>query len=197
MDTAMVLQAAQLSNYLNQNQLNPLQGNASPTRQPTANVFPTADGFIQITALRQKQVEQLFSALSCESLLEDPRFASPKQRAEHPVPISDAVAEKLKAQTTAHWMKILPKAGVPTAEVRALPEVLEDPQLAYRGVIESISTGDDPQPTQIVKAGYVTDQDGPLVRSPSPNLGEHTEAILKDLGLKSTAISDLRNRGVI
>lgn len=60
MDTAMVLQAAQLSNYLNQNQLNPLQGNASPTKQPTANVFPTADGFIQITALRQNQVEQLF-----------------------------------------------------------------------------------------------------------------------------------------
>ncbi len=197
LDTAMVLQAAQLSNYLNQNQLNPLQGNASPTKQPTANVFPTADGFIQITALRQNQVKQLFTALSCESLLDDPRFASPKQRAEHPAPISAALAEKLKTQTTAHWMQILPKSGVPTAEVRALPEVLEDPQLAYRGVIESVSTGSEAPPSQVVKAGYMTDQDGPLVRSPSPNLGEHTEAILKDLGLTPAEISDLRNRGVI
>ncbi|MGB1189624.1 MAG: CaiB/BaiF CoA transferase family protein [Pseudomonadales bacterium] len=197
MDTAMVLQAAQLSNYLNQNQLNPLQGNASPTKQPTANVFPTADGFIQITALRQNQVEQLFSALSCESLLEDPRFETPKQRAEHPTPIAEIVADKLRTQNTAHWMNILPKSGVPAAEVRTLPEVLEDPQLAYRDVIESLSGDDDSRSIHVVKAGYRTDQDGPLVRSPSPNLGEHSEEILSELGLTSNAISELRKKGIV
>ncbi|MGB1757430.1 MAG: CoA transferase, partial [Pseudomonadales bacterium] len=112
-------------------------------------------------------------------------------------PIAEIVADKLRTQNTAHWMNILPKSGVPAAEVRTLPEVLEDPQLAYRDVIESLSGDDDSRSIHVVKAGYRTDQDGPLVRSPSPNLGEHSEEILSELGLTSNAISELRKKGIV
>ncbi len=65
MDTAMVMQAPQVSNYLVNGVLPELFGNRSPTRQPTANVFATADGHIQVVALKEPQVRKLFDVLGC------------------------------------------------------------------------------------------------------------------------------------
>ena len=63
MDTAVVMQAAQYDNYLNQGNLVGLLGNASPTKQPTANLFPTKDGFIQVTALSPLAQPKTFSPI--------------------------------------------------------------------------------------------------------------------------------------
>ncbi|MFZ8974567.1 MAG: CaiB/BaiF CoA transferase family protein, partial [Pseudomonadales bacterium] len=77
LDTAILLQASQFSNFLNQGQLLGLLGNASPTRAPTADVFATSDGVIQITALKPNQVAKLFEAIECKAALEESRFATP------------------------------------------------------------------------------------------------------------------------
>ncbi|GIS18368.1 MAG: hypothetical protein CM15mP120_02840 [Pseudomonadota bacterium] len=63
LDTAVVMQAAQMSNYLVTNTLPELMGNRSPTKSPTANVFASADGFVQIVALREAHVKALFTLL--------------------------------------------------------------------------------------------------------------------------------------
>jgi crotonobetainyl-CoA:carnitine CoA-transferase CaiB-like acyl-CoA transferase len=80
MDTAIVMQASQYSNYLNQGNLVGLRGNSSPTQQPTANVFATSDSYIQITALRQQQVERLFEAMGETEKLTLEAFATPESR---------------------------------------------------------------------------------------------------------------------
>ncbi len=84
LDTAIVAQAAQFSGYLNAGKLIGLRGNASPTDQPTADVFPTRDGYIQITALRQHQVEALFAVLGETEALSRPEFADVKARVANP-----------------------------------------------------------------------------------------------------------------
>ena len=198
MDTAIVVQAAQYSNYLNQGNLLGLLGNASPTGQPTANVFPTQDGFIQVTALRQPQVEKLFTLLGKKDDFEKPEFSTPNARVKNTPRVFELLSEALKENTTAHWMQLLAGAGIPVAEIRELPEVVRDPQFKYRGVFETIPSPTNADETvTLVKAGYITDEDGPEVHAGPPALGEHTREILTFLGYDAETIAALEARGVI
>lgn len=195
MDTALVLQAAQISNYKNQGQLNPLQGNASPTGQPTADVFSTQDGFIQVTALRQNQVEALFDAFGKREQLSEMGFRTPQERAENAEAVSDYCAQALREASTQSWLEALAKRGIPVAEVRDLPAVLQDPQLATRGVVQAIEQAGET--VHVVTSGYIANVDGPRIQSPSPALGADSDAILESLGFSDTDIETWKHEGVI
>jgi len=198
MDTAIVVQATQYNNYLNHGNLIGLLGNASPTGQPTANVFPTKDGFIQITAIRQPQIEKLFIALDRSADFEKPEFNTIKARVKNSSLVFKFLSEALSENTTAYWMNLLARQGIPVAEVRELPEVIDDPQFDYRGVFETMpSPLDKDKSITLVKAGYVTNEDGPEVRHGPPLLGEHTDEVLLSLGYSKDAIHALKTEGVI
>ncbi len=198
MDTAVVMQAAQYDNYLNQGNLVGLLGNASPTKQPTANLFPTRDGFIQVTALSQSQIEKLFDALGKLEELEQPIFKTSEARVKNSDAVNKFLSKALKRNTTSYWMTNLSKAGIPVAEVRELPEVIEDPQFESREVFESIvSPLKSDESVTLVKAGYVMSKDGPTVHLNPPKLGEHTNEILGSLGYSEASISEFRQAGII
>ncbi len=198
MDTAVVMQAAQYDNYLNQGNLVGLLGNASPTKQPTANLFPTKDGFIQVTALSQSQIEKLFDALGKLEELEQPIFKTSEARVKNSDAVNKFLSKALKRNTTSYWMTNLSKAGIPVAEVRELPEVIEDPQFESREVFESIvSPLKSDESVTLVKAGYVMSKDGPTVHLNPPKLGEHTNEILGSLGYSEASISEFRQAGII
>ena len=197
MDTAIVMQAPQYSNYLNQGNLIGLIGNSSPTRQPTANVFATKDSYIQIVALRQPQVEKLFTAINAVHLLELEAFASPEARLNNGTQVGQAVAEQIKKETTEHWMTKLSALGIPTAEIRSLPEVMQDPQFDHREVFQTLPHPcDESQNFTVVKAGYLLDSDGPTVRTTPPRLGQDTERVLLSLGYNESQIAILKQQGV-
>ena len=76
MDTAMVVQAPQVTGFLVNGVQPELFGNRSPTRQPTANVFATADGHVQVVALKEPQVRKLFDVWVAAN--STPTCASPR-----------------------------------------------------------------------------------------------------------------------
>ena len=198
MDTAVIMQAAQFSSYLNQGSLIGLKGNASPTGQPTANVFPTGDGYIQITALRQPQVEKLFAELGIAALLEQAAYKSPSARMANPEKIREAMSKALMKKTTTEWMKRLAPTGIPVAEVREIPEVVKDPQFEGRNAFETLASPVHPgQTITLAKAGYTANEDGPEVTSGPPLLGAHTNEILASLGYNESDIARLRREGAI
>lgn len=198
MDTAIIMQAAQYSNYLNHGSLVGLRGNASPTRQPTANVFPTKDGYIQITALRQPQVEKMFAVMGIENLLELPAFADPSARIKHPDAVHDAMSEVLQTATTSEWMARLAPAGVPVAEINSLPDVINAGGFENRNTFVSLPSPLTPdEEITVAMAGYVTDADGPSVRAAPPLLGSDTDEILQALGFSAGEIDNLRESGVV
>ena len=198
LDTAIVVQAAQFSNYLNQGRQLGLMGNVSPTGQPTANVFATKDGFIQITALRQNQVEKLFDALGGSEDLKKPEFANPNVRAKNANQVHDYLTEKLKQKTTLDWMDDLAKRGIPVAEIKNVPQVIADPQLEHREVFASIASPNQPNTEiQVVKAGYMASPDGPRVNAAPPLLSADTQQILSTLGYSESDYADLKSNGVV
>ena len=105
---------------------------------------------------------------------------------------------------TSELPKFEPKDGrsygcnIPVAEVRAVPDVIGDPQFGYRGVFESFDSpiSKDDRIT-LVKAGYITDHDGPIIRSKPPRLGEHSDEILIEAGFSEEEIKSFRERGAV
>jgi len=198
LDTAIVVQAAQFSNYFNQGRTLGLMGNASPTGQPTANVFATKDGFIQITALGQNQVEKLFEALGTSEDLGRPAFTDPRSRAKNANQVHDYLAEKLKQKNTLEWLNDLASRGIPVAEIRDVPQVIADPQLQHREVFASMASPNQPdQEIKVVKAGYMALPDGPKASAAPPLLGANTRQILIELGYSESDYAELKSSGVI
>ena len=108
MDTAIVMQAPQVSGFLVHGVQPELFGNRSPTRQPTANVFATADGYIQVVALKEPQVQKLFAGARLRGsirrcAIHDRRCA----RREYADAVNALLTSRFARDTTGAWLERL------------------------------------------------------------------------------------------
>jgi CoA:oxalate CoA-transferase len=198
LDTAVVMQAPQISNFLVQGVTPGLIGNRSPTGQPTANVFPTADGHINVIALRDAQVKTLFELSNQSDALQRPEYATSGARVQRYDEVYELIAEALTKQSTQHWLDLFAEHGLPAAAIREFPEVVADSQFEHRGVFADVpAPANKAETVRLIQAGYVADVDSPAVQSAAPELGEHTDEILTELGYDRAAIGDLHESGVI
>jgi crotonobetainyl-CoA:carnitine CoA-transferase CaiB-like acyl-CoA transferase len=196
LDTAVVMQAAQMSNYLVTNTLPELMGNRSPTKSPTANVFASADGFVQIVALREAHVKSLFTLLGVADMYDT--YPEPAMRIAHTDEINTVIKPTLAAQSSAHWIGELGKLGIPCAPIQTLDEVAAEPQFDHRLIFTDIPNPQAPNDSvQVVSASHVSEPAPPKVQRPSPSLGQDNDNVLSELGYSDSEIADLRAEGVI
>jgi CoA:oxalate CoA-transferase len=197
LDTAMTLMLCQYSQYLTSGAVAGLDGNNSPAGLPTQNVYPTADGHIQITALREPIVAKLLRIIGCQAILDDPATANNEGRRLHHDAVWQKMADGLKSDSTANWCEKLNAEGIPVAEIRDVSEVLDDPQLKHRDIIHSVpAPGGGSEEYCLVGAAFMADQDGPSSNRPAPLLGEHTTEVLAEFGYTAAEIEVLRADGV-
>ena len=198
-DTALTWQAIGISQVLNTDRRPVLIGNTSPTRQPTANVFPTADGHIQISVILQRQVEKLCAVLGLPHLMQDPRFATEADRIENNEAMRVLMVEVLQRESAETWRTRFAEAGLPCAPVNTLEQAVVQEQLDHRpaalmrfegidGVYDSIT---------VPAAGFSADVDGPGSDLPPPLLGVHTDSVLAELGYEEAEIAAMRADGVL
>ena len=198
MDTAMVLQTPQVSNYLVKGVTPELFGNKSPTGQPTANSFATRDGYLNIVALKEPQAAALFKAIGREDVLEDDRLKNAPGRMKNYDEVAGIVAAEIQKKTTKEWLEVFARENVPGAPIRSYSEVVTDPQFEHRQAFIRLP---DPMGgashVDLVRAGFGTDRDGPDTNLPPPAHGEHTDEILKELGYDDQAIASFRSEQTI
>ena len=197
LDTALTLMAPQMTAYQSQGTLPALLGNQSPTKQPTANVFATADGHIQIVALKYSQIEDLFAALGeQEFLANNPQYADARERVKATTAFNELLERCFASQPSEHWIATLTAAGVPVAPIRNLAEVAEDEQLDERLILKAM---DHPGvgSSKVVSATHVADPAPPEVQRPAPTLGQHTDELLAEFGYTQAQIQALREAGVV
>ena len=196
LDTAVVMQAAQMSNYLVTNTLPELMGNRSPTKSPTANVFASADGFVQIVALREAHVKALFTLLGVADMYDT--YPEPAIRIAHTDEINAVIKPALAAQSSAHWISELGKLGIPCAPIQTLDEVAAEPQFDHRLIFTEIPDPQTPDASvKVVSAGHVSEPAPPKVQRPSPSLGQDNDNVLGELGYSEHDIAELRAQRVI
>ena len=173
----------------------PQAGNDHPTNMPTG-MFETADGFMNIAASGDVMFARLCKAIGAEELLEDSRFVDGPSRRNNRAAINDAIGAHIKTRTTAEWVEHLNAAGVPSGPVYSLDQTFADPQVAHLGMAAPV---DHPSRGRIDLVGQpVRFHRTPWqLRSASPEMGEHTDAILAGLGYSESDIAGLRERAVV
>lgn len=157
--------------------------------------FPTNDGHVFISAGNQALWQRLVTAMGATDLLEREGFGSNPERAARRDEVNAAVSAHTRAFTSADLLSLLAEAGVPSAPVRPVHEVGDDPQVQAVGVVTRL-----PHPRvpglEVVNLPLTVDGAYLPHQSPPPMLGEHTVEVLQSLGYTAVEASDLVKAGV-
>ncbi|NWH08622.1 MAG: CoA transferase [Alphaproteobacteria bacterium] len=159
-------------------------------------VNPTNDGYLTLITISDEEFRSLATALGQEALLKDPRFATVADRLKN-VEILDAeVAGILARLSTAEAVQRLRANDVPNARVNRREDVPLDPQVRHNGALEE-STHPAAGPMRQARPAAQFTATPSRVGSPAPALGEHTDAILGELGRDAAAIKALRAAKIV
>jgi formyl-CoA transferase len=149
-------------------------------------VFRTRDGHLTLAALTQQQWRQLCSVVGRESLAADARFATNDARMSNRAELAGALEDALAAETTETWVGRFLAAGVPAGPIQTYAEVFDDPHTIARRMVEEI---EHPVEGRVRTLGFPLkmSETPPRVRRAPPRLGEHTQEVLRELGLVRAA----------
>ena len=170
-------------------------GNNHPTSIPTG-VFATADGYINIAAAGDDIYRRLCKALGAEHLASDPRYASGRSRSENRDVLNEAIEAITRSRTSTDWIDALNKASVPSGPIYKMNEVFADPQVKHLRIARTL-------PHKVLGDVEVVGQPIDLSRTPwsirsaTPEAGEHTDAILAEIGYSATEIARLHEGKVV
>lgn len=173
----------------------PPMGSRHPSVVPYDG-FPARDGTIIIACLADRFWPKLCAALGEPAMGDDPRFATMALRRANRAEIEPRIAAITATRTVAEWEERLAAHDVPHAPVLGVTAALHHPHAAARGMLARV---EHPTAGALSLLGRPVKFPGaeqtPL--QPPPTLGQHGEALLRELGLDENEIAGLRARGVI
>ncbi|MGZ5238827.1 MAG: CaiB/BaiF CoA transferase family protein [Caldimonas sp.] len=154
--------------------------------------FPAGDGKTVMLGLQNEREWAAFCAkvLLQPALVSDPRFAGNARRSAERVALRALIVEAFASLSAAEVLARLDDAQIANAPVNTMDELWHHPQLAARRRWREVGSTAGPLPA-LLPPGSWDDGDGPRM-DPVPALGEHTDAILAELGLDAAAIAALR-----
>jgi formyl-CoA transferase len=171
-------------------------GNDNIAASPSG-VFRARDTTFNIATNKQEQFEALARLIDRPELVSDPRFAASKGRIENRVALKNAIEEALATRDARDWVAAFMAAGIPAGEILTLPETLAQDQVRDRDLVARFDTPGVDRNVRIVRPGFRLDGTRPATSLPPPELGAHTESVLKELGLGADEIAALREEGAI
>ena len=185
----------QAARYLLFEEVPTQQGNNHPTFLP-AGVFETADGRINIQSGPQHLWERLAHALEVPELLENPDYASLEKRYENREALHEAIVRRTRTKPGAEWIEILNEAGIPCGPIYTVDQTFADSQVKGLNMSPEV---EHPEmgPIKIVGQAVKLARTPQKMRNAAPELGAHTEEILKELGYDAESIDQLRDEGIV
>jgi len=185
----------QAARWLMDKEVPPQAGNNHPTGIPTG-VFKTADGAINIATSGGAMYRRFCDAIGAEHLVSDPEFATTKLRSQNRDRLNRLIEQITKTKSSAHWIELLNEAGVACGPIYRIDEVFDDPQVKHLQMSRSIDNPRRGRRDYLGQAVSLSRTPWEL-RRPTPELGEHTDGILREFGYDATAIADFRARKVV
>jgi len=158
-------------------------------------LFETRDGrYLAIGTPNDALFARLMQVLGVAEHVADPRFATYASRKTYEAPLLAIVEPAVRRRDAVELEAALVEAGLPCARVNNFQEVFDDPHIVARGVVREV---DHPRLGRIkaVRNPVLLDRDGPAIRRHSPVLGEHSQEVLRELGLSPAAIDELAAAG--
>jgi formyl-CoA transferase len=170
-------------------------GNNHPTAIPTG-VFATADGHINIAGSGGELFARLCKVLGTEELATNPAYSSGKARLRNRDELNAKIEAITRIKTSAEWIELLNRAGVPCGPIYKIDEVFADPQVRHIGIARAVEHPKCGRQELVGQAVELSRTPWGL-RTSAPEKGEHTDAVLRALGYEDDTIAGLHAKGVV
>jgi crotonobetainyl-CoA:carnitine CoA-transferase CaiB-like acyl-CoA transferase len=185
----------QAARYLMKGEVPPQVGNDHPTSMPTS-AYKTSDGYINVACSGDGMWKKLCNELGREDLLAREEFKTNELRAKNRTELNRVLNEELSQKPSAYWVEAINRAGVPTGPIYRMDEAFADPQVQH---LQAAVEVEHPKlgRFKIVNQAVKLSRTPASIKAATPEVGEHTDEILKDLGYSEKDIGRLREGKVI
>ncbi len=179
----------QAARYLVSGEVAKQAGNNHPTSIPTG-VFKTKDGYINIATTGQRIWQRFCEAADATQLLKNPNYETSTLRSKNRDALNAEIDELLVGRSNAEWVECFNEAGVPCGPIYAIDQMFADPQVKHLGIAQTVTKKDKSKMALVGQPVNLSRTPSRLVARP-PELGEHTDAVLKEFGFSKRDIAAL------
>jgi len=165
-------------------------------RSALGNIYRTSDDrWLQLTIVREdKMWPPLAAAIGRPELVTDPRFAEITERRKNSADLAAIFSEAFASNTYAHWVKALAAGGITFGVISRPQDVPHDEQAVACGAIVDSAIPELPRTlSNPIRLGFAEQR----TAHPAPGLGQHSEEILREVGLEAREIAALKSTGAV
>lgn len=196
LEVALHLQATTWTDYLGGAPEPTRIGDGQPHNAPAAEVVPTRDGHIVLSAYADEHWARFCRVVGREGLIDDPRFCSNAQRVRHRDELRTVLRDCLSAFSSEECVALLSRNQIVVGAVRSYSQVLQSADVKASGMLVEAVAADGSRYTTLALP-YTLD-DAPRAAPPAaPAVGADTDAVLAELGFSPAQIGALRRDGVV
>lgn len=198
LDVGMAILANQAAGYLATGNAPMRQGNGHPSLAPYQD-FPTQDGAMLLAIGNDGQFARFCAAAGRPQWASDPRYATGTLRVQHRNELIPQMQALTRTRSTADWIALLEDKAVPCGPINDIAQAFDDAQVRARGLRVDMprAAGDGVDRISVVASPLRLSANPPVLHNAPPALGQHTDEVLRELGLDCARIADLRARKVV
>jgi crotonobetainyl-CoA:carnitine CoA-transferase CaiB-like acyl-CoA transferase len=179
----------QAARWLQMHEVAKQAGNNHPTSIPTG-VFKTKDGHINIASTGQKMWEIGCRCLEMPELIDHPDYNNGAQRSKNRDALNALIESKTVGKTSAEWIDIFNKAGVPCGPIYNIDQTFADPQVKHLGIATDATKPNGETQTFVGQPFKLSRTPSKIVATP-PGQGQHTDEVFKEFGFSDNEIAAL------
>ena len=194
-ETAMAFQGYNFQSYWEKGVLPEKSGSGHEALVPY-QAFEASDKPVLIGVANDNLWRRFCAAVGRDDLAADPRFRTSPDRVRHRAECVALVQAIVRTRTCDAWIALLNELGVPCAPINTLQDVLDHPHTQARGIVldyQHPTLG----PLKTIAQPIQFEGERRDIKSPPPMHGEHSRAVLQELGYGDAEIDDLRAAGII
>jgi len=184
----------QSSRYLIDGEVAIQAGNFHPTSIPTG-VYKARDGYLNIAVFGSKIWERFCHILGAPEWITDGRYHDKASRSVNRDSLNAEINRRLAAQDRSYWVAQFNQGGVACGLINDMREVFEEPQIRHLGMVKEVESSRLGRQRMVGQPVQLERTPGTIARA-APRRGEHTEEVLRELGLGAEDLARMKAAGV-
>jgi crotonobetainyl-CoA:carnitine CoA-transferase CaiB-like acyl-CoA transferase len=175
----------------------PRMGNQGASVAPCDLYRTRDDDWVLLQVAGQPMFKRWCRLVGRPDLFDDPRFADDDLRGQHGAELNGIMADWCAERTKADALAALEAAKLPAAPMLSTQEVLDDPHVQAMGYLQRVPFPGAAKDVPIIETPFRMSATPGEIRTRPPLLGEHTDAVLAEIGYGAAEVAGLRDRGIV
>jgi crotonobetainyl-CoA:carnitine CoA-transferase CaiB-like acyl-CoA transferase len=196
LEVAMHLQAPNWVDYLSGGAEPTRMGAGQPHSAPAAEVVPTRDGYIVLSAYAEEHWARFCRVVGREELITDPRFATNAQRVAHREALREVLRECLSSMGSEEIVALMARHQIVAGAVRSYSQALDSPDVTGSGLLVDAVAADGTA-YRTLGLPYRFGEHPRSAPQAAPGVGAHGREVLAEAGYSEAELADLQRDGIL